>query len=225
MWDAVVDLVVGGGCVGCGKAGVGVCRGCRGELAGARGFWVRERPLGVAPVVAGVVYGDPVRGVVVAHKERGRYGLARVLGGVLAGAVRRVLGERAGVWVVPVPSRAATVRRRGHDPLRRVARAAVRELRRQGVAARVAPALRVTRRVQDQAELSAAARMANLDGAFAVRSRWAETLTDQPIVVVDDVMTTGSTLSEACRALESRGIPVLGCAVVAATRLRLSSGS
>jgi len=39
------------------------------------------------------------------------------------------------------------------------------------------------------------------------------------------VITTGSTLTEACRALESRGIRVLGCALLAATARRRTSGS
>ena len=104
-------------------------------------------------------------------------------------------------------------------------KAAVRALRSQGIDARIADALRVVRRPDDQAGLSAQRRTANLAGAFALRSRWAETLTDQPVLLVDDVITTGSTLAEACRALENGGIPVLGCAVLAATRRYSTSGS
>ena len=166
-----------------------------------------------------------MRRLVIAHKENARYALARPLGGVLATAVSSALGKRDGAWLCPVPSARATVRQRGHDPLRRITKAAVRALRRQGIDARIADALRVVRRPDDQAGLSAQRRTANLDGAFALRSRWAETLTDQPVVLVDDVITTGSTLAEACRALEIGGIPVLGCAVLAATRRYSASGS
>jgi predicted amidophosphoribosyltransferase len=176
------------------------------------------------PPTAAAPYADEVRRLILAHKEHARYTLARPLGEVLATAVRAVLGERPG-WLCPVPSPRATVRQRGHDPLRRMTKAAVRSLRRQGIDARLADALHVVRRPDDQAGLSAERRTANLDGAFAARSRWAEMLTDQPVVLVDDVITTGSTLAEACRALESRGIPVLGCAVLAATRRHSPSGS
>jgi predicted amidophosphoribosyltransferase len=151
--------------------------------------------------------------------------LAGPLGRVLADAVRTALGDRRAVWVCPVPSPRATVRQRGHDPLRRITKAAVRSLCRQGIDARTATALRVVGRPDDQAGLSAGRRTANLDGVFGVRSRWAETLIDQPVLLVDDVITTGSTLSEACRALESAGIGVLGCAVLAATARHRASGS
>ena len=161
----------------------------------------------------------------MAHKENARYTLAGPLGRLLADAVRTALGQRRAIWLCPVPSPRATVRRRGHDPLGRITKAAVRSLCRQGIDARTAPALRVVRRPDDQAGLSAERRTANLDGAFGVRSRWAETLIDQPVLVVDDVITTGSTLGEACRALESAGIGVLGCAVLAATVRHRASGS
>ncbi|WP_233712175.1 ComF family protein [Kribbella turkmenica] len=187
--------------------------------------WPDPRPAGLAPTTASAPYAGELRKLIVAHKEEARYALARPLGAVLAAAVREALGSCGPVWLCPVPSARSTVRQRGHDPLRRITRAALRVLRRQGIDARPASALIVVRRPDDQAGLPAERRTANLAGAFAARSRWAERLTDQPVLVVDDVITTGSTLAEACRALESGGIPVLGCAVLAATRRRRPSGS
>lgn len=225
--DAFADLVLGGRCAGCDRPGVTVCDGCRELLTSLTPFraWPDPRPHGLPPPTAAAPYADQVRKLIIAHKEEARYALARPLGQVLATAVRAALGDRPGVWVCPVPSAHSTVRQRGHDPLGRIAKAAVRTLRRGGVDARPAPALFVVRRPDDQAGLSAERRTANLAGAFGLRSRWAETLTDQPVLLVDDVITTGSTLTEACRALETGGIPVLGCAVLAATRRHRPSGS
>jgi predicted amidophosphoribosyltransferase len=187
--------------------------------------WPDPRPPGLPPPTASAPYADVLRRLVIAHKENARYALARPLGGVLATAVLGALGERKAAWLCPVPSAPATVRQRGHDPLRRITKAAIRSLRRQGIDARIADALRVVRRPDDQAGLSAQCRTANLYGAFGLRSRWAETLTAQPVLLVDDVITTGSTLAEACRALETGGIAVHGCAVLAATRRHSASGS
>jgi predicted amidophosphoribosyltransferase len=226
-WDGFVDLVLGGRCAGCTRPGVTLCGGCRRLLTGLTPFraWPDPSPPGLAPPTAAAPYAGELRNLILAHKEHARYALARPLGEVLASAVRTALGERRAAWVCPVPSPRATVRRRGHDPLGRMTKAAVRSLRRQGIDARTAAALRVVGRPADQAGLSAERRTANLDGAFGVRSRWAETLIGQPVLLVDDVITTGSTLTEACRALESRGIQVLGCALLAATARHRASGS
>ncbi|TCO46945.1 putative amidophosphoribosyltransferase [Kribbella antiqua] len=225
--DAFVDLVLGGRCAGCGRPGVTLCGGCRELLDAVTPFraWPEPAPRGLPTPTASAPYGDQIRKLIIAHKEEARYALARPLGEVLATAVRSALGARHGVWLCPVPSARATVRARGHDPLRRITKAAVKSLRRQGFDARLADALTVVRRPDDQSGLSAERRTANLAGAFAARSRWAERLTDQPVLLVDDVITTGSTLAEACRALESQGIAVFGCAVLAATRRYSTSGS
>jgi predicted amidophosphoribosyltransferase len=225
--DAFVDLVLGGRCAGCDRPGVTLCDGCRGLLTTLTPFraWPDPPPPGLRTPTAAAPYAGELRALILAHKEHARYALAKPLGRLLASVVRTALGDRQATWLCPVPSSPATVRQRGHDPLRRITKAAVRSLRRQGIDARPADALRVVRRPEDQAGLSAERRTANLDGAFGLRSRWAETLIDQPVLLVDDVITTGSTLTEACRALESRGIRVLGCALLAATARRRTSGS
>jgi predicted amidophosphoribosyltransferase len=84
----------------------------------------------------------------------------------------------------------------------------------------VLPALRLARRVADQAGLSAAERGDNLGGAFVSRRRAAALLAGRSVVVVDDVLTTGATVREAARAVTAAGGTVVGVACVSATPLR-----
>jgi predicted amidophosphoribosyltransferase len=171
-------------------------------------------PPGLPPVYAAGRYGDEVRAVVLAHKERGALGLAAPLGTALAGAVLRV-GVTGTVLLVPVPSARRAVAQRGHDATARMAGAAARELRRAGVTARVVAALRQRRPVADQSGLGAAGRLANLSGAVVAAGGSAALLTAAPVVLVDDLMTTGASLTVAARAVEDAGGRVAGAAVVA----------
>lgn len=179
-------------------------------------------PPGLPQVYAAGDYADLLRAVLLAHKEHGRLSLARPLGGFLAASVTAVLAgarprDPAGtVLLVPVPSRRAVVRERGHDPLQRMARYAARSLRRDSFDVRTRAMLRQGRKVRDQAGLDAGARAANLAGSMVV----VHDRGPVPVVVVDDIVTSGATAAEATRALEAAGAHVLGVAVVAATRRR-----
>jgi predicted amidophosphoribosyltransferase len=77
--------------------------------------------------------------------------------------------------------------------------------------------LRLVSDVQDSAGLSVSARLANLDHAMRAHPPPAPGIA---AVLVDDVVTTGTTLREARRALCAAGWPVLGAAAVARTPLR-----
>ncbi|WP_279628506.1 ComF family protein, partial [Streptomyces swartbergensis] len=121
----------------------------------------------------------------------------------------------APVLLVPVPSGQRAVRARGHDPARRIALAAAGELRRSGVPARVLGVLRQRRAVADQSELNSRQRLDNLAGALAVVPGGARLLSGGPVVLVDDVMTTGASLAEAARAVRAAG-PVSNAAGAAA---------
>ena len=226
MLDAWLDLLLGSSCSACGAPGRALCRRCEAALpcrAGAA--WPTPTPPGLVRPSAVGEYADPLRRLIVDHKEHGRLGLAGPLGRLLAVAVVdawRAAGspgvaDGGRLDLVPVPSHPAVVRERDHDPLLRVARVAAGVVRRKGLPARVHPALRVTARPVDQAGLDTASRAANVRGRFAVRRGARVTA---PVVLVDDVVTTGATLREAQRALEAAGVTVLGAATVAATRRR-----
>ncbi len=73
--------------------------------------------------------------------------------------------------------------------------------------------LRKTRRTPDQSSLSAASRRANLNDAFRVRRRIR--LDGLHVLLVDDVLTTGTTLHQAARALRQGGVGRVSVAVLA----------
>ncbi|MFF2451484.1 ComF family protein [Isoptericola sp. NPDC058082] len=225
-------LVVPVSCPGCGALDVPWCPTCEALLVGppvrveaAAPRLDRLDGVPVLPVWALAAYGGPVREVVVAWKDRGRTDLDRLVGppvrtaarAVAATAARAVAGRP--LLVVGAPSTAASRRARGRDHVRVLARAAADGLRDAGLAATVVPALTRRGRGRDQVGLGARARARNLTGSMAARDRaLARAGGARPaVLLVDDVVTTGSTLAAAERALEDVGADVLGALVLAAT--------
>jgi predicted amidophosphoribosyltransferase len=230
---AAADLLFGSRCVGCDRPGPSLCLTCREDLEQVP-FLAEPTPcpVGLPLPFAVTAYDGVAKAAVVAHKEHAVLSLAAPLGRALALSVMAVLarpsrgaGALAGIALVPPPSSAATVRERGHDPLERILRVCVRSLRAAGIAAESAQVLARTRQVADQAGLSASARAGNLTGAFEVRRRAAARLPGTPVIVVDDVLTTGATAAEVARATRAAGADLRGIAVIAATQRRSAAGA
>ncbi|WP_022923148.1 ComF family protein [Ornithinimicrobium pekingense] len=225
---ALVELAAPSACAGCGRAGLRWCPACAADLAGTapRTWTPTPRPPGFPPTWAGPAYEGAVRAAVVAWKDGGRADLtgtvlAPVLRDVLAAALaaspdhRAAVARGSPVALVPAPSARRSTRQRGEHRVRSLAAAAVRG----AGPLRVVDVLELSRRVADQAGLGAAQRRRNLQGAVRVRPRGTPAVAGLPCVLVDDVVTTGATLSECARALTvARSGPVVAVTVAATAR-------
>jgi predicted amidophosphoribosyltransferase len=223
--DAVRDaaaILLSVRCAGCAVPDRAVCATCLRALSAVP---QRQVTAGL-PVWVALEYSGVARAVLLAYKDAGRMdaagSLARALRPALAAAqieVRsrrpasssRTAADRAVVPLLPVliPSTRESRRRRGYHPTGLVlsrARVLVPPLWR---------ALRLTRETADQAGLSGAARAANRDGSMVGSPR----LRGRDCLLVDDIVTTGSTLAEAARAVRAAGGRAVGAATIARTPL------
>lgn len=207
-------------CVLCGGAsGDGrLCPGCRGDLpvngascpvcAGPGEGRVCGACLQDPPpydrCIAALRYEFPADELIQALKYRGELMLAPVLADLLARAVAHA--PRPDV-ILPLPLSPARLRERGFNQAGEIARPLARRL---DVRLDLDTLVRV-RDTAPQARLSAAERSRNVRGAFACLSR----LAGLHVAVVDDVMTSGATLSEAAKALKRAGAAEVSLWVVA----------
>ena len=234
---AMLELALPITCGGCGSSGATWCVACADEAdqaghpGGARQVCPTPSPVGFPPTWAASPYGAATRAALVAFKDDDRRDLMAVLAPRLAGAMaaalagdphlRAVLASGNGpVLVVPVPSSPSAVRRRGDAPLELLTRAAVRHLGLSEGELIVSPALRLRRRVADQSGLDHGQRADNLERAMEVRPRWRASIHGVTVMLVDDLLTTGATLTEASRALREGGAGHVAAATVAATQRR-----
>ncbi|TWX40308.1 ComF family protein [Frigoribacterium sp. ACAM 257] len=198
-------------CAGCGAPDLELCDGCRDLL--------RARPVEAVHaglrVVTALRYEFEVREAVLAFKQHGRLRLAAQLGPALRAAVDLALPQGAPpTALVAVPPSPSGRRSRGWDPVTTLARAA-------GVSASVGVLVVRPGRSSAQKRLDREQRARAREGSLRCRVD----LTGRRVVVLDDVLTTGSTLQEARRALEEAGAEVVAALCLAATPLAARASS
>jgi ComF family protein len=158
-------------------------------------------------------YEGGLRGLVHLLKYERVVPAAPVLGGMLANAVAELLpgcGDGPPL-IVPVPLHKSKRSERGFNQAELIARAAVKRLPRP---IEIATGILIRQRATvSQVGLSREQRIANMHDAFRVRDR--HRVQDRIVIVVDDVMTTGTTLSECARVLKRAGAEQVLAATVA----------
>jgi predicted amidophosphoribosyltransferase len=211
----VLDLVLPLECGGCAAPSTRWCEVCARELdmgPDAPRVITPRIDAGV-PVFALGRYAGARRHVIVAMKDRGRSDLAAPLAHVLALGLHRLLDWGlldVPLTIVPAPTRGWAARRRGGDPVTRIATLAT--------AAHphitVVRALRMKALARDSAGLGSAARERNIAGRVLLTSR--RVPVDSEVVLVDDIITTGATARESVRVLQTAGARVAAVLALAA---------
>jgi len=221
LGGAALDLAFPAACSGCGSEGLPLCAACRPALD-ARLALPGGTPIGLpadlpAPLLQlewCAPFAGPVRAALHDLKYAGERRLAEPLGDALARRWARV-GTGAQL-VVPVPVHADRERRRGYDQA-----ALIAEVVAQRLGLPVARALERGRATVAQFELGRDERAANVAGAFRLRASGRDArsaIAGRWILLVDDVVTTGSTLAACAITLERAGALAVSAIAVARER-------
>jgi ComF family protein len=168
----------------------------------------RERKYAFEVVVRLGFYEGKLRDAILKMKHSRGETLADLIGEHWAVHAELILRSLGAEIVVPVPLHWRRRWGRGYNQSEALARAIADRL---GLPCRPS-CLRRVRHTPMQTAQSAAARLENVRGAF--RARGAE-FAGHTVLLVDDVMTTGSTASEAARALRQAGAARVVVAVLA----------
>ena len=144
-------------------------------------------------------YQQPVIWLIQRLKFNEKLAHARLLGDLLAvsGCIEKIT-DIQDICILPVPLYKKRLRQRGFNQSIELVRALTKKT---GWPVELNHVLRI-RDTSAQTGLDAKARRKNIRGAFAV----VESLTHKHVVIVDDVVTTGSTVNELSRVLKKAGV-------------------
>ena len=200
-----VQPIAGGRCILCGE------RLFSGLTQSLCGECLTERP----PFEKAAAYGSydgGLRELIHLLKYELVKPAAGVLGRMLAEAVTDLASEVTGsTLVVPVPLHATKLRQRGFNQSELIAKAMTKQ-KSLGLQLELAPELLTRRRAtESQVGYTRQQRIANLRGAFAADAA----VRGRDILLIDDVFTTGTTVSECTRVLRRAGAERVWVATVA----------
>ena len=192
-------------CYGCNRQGLSICTECRRE-------WIPhyyKTHVQQLKVHSALLYTPTASKIILAAKENSIQGAEDLLISAITHVLNKAHLNSHYFQLVPVPSSKVSQRRRGRsfivDLTQKIS---------QLIDIPINDCLQLTRRVADQSGLTKDKRRTNLAGAFSVKPG---AILRGDLILIDDVVTTGATLSEAARALNSQSFHAIGtvCAVTA----------
>ena len=210
--DELLDLLLPTRCALCDSLGSAMCSRCAVDCQFAPAVVVRDGLIGVVAAK----YGAKEQKVLHAFKENGQTSLAAFLAEPLAEILSPWAVSVESPILVPVPSSRENYKKRGFTPTKLLGQ---RVCRASSPACVMVEALRFQRKVVDQAHLDSEARRGNLSGSMLANSRVA----GRQVIIFDDVVTTGSTILEASRAVTAAGGNAIGFLAFAETILKSAS--
>ena len=213
--NTVLDLLYPPKCVFCGRildsSGYAVCDGCDEKIDTPHGREVHLKGNFISDGVAPLYYEDLVRESILRYKFNGKSGYAKTYAEIMAKCIESELYEEFDIltWV---PVSRKRLRKRGYDQAELLAEGIGKCL---GISA--VPTIRKTVNNPPQSGIKdAERRRANVLGAYEIIDK--KLIENRKILIVDDIFTTGATISECAKTLLLGGADVILCAAIAKTR-------
>ncbi|CAB5048739.1 MAG: hypothetical protein F2927_02320 [Actinobacteria bacterium] len=201
--QAFGELVFPHRCLGCGLLGEQLCTRC---LVSWNCLPLLTH-VNELVVYSAIMYSPVASRVLLAAKENGILTADNLIVDAMRQAIARPrMDYGTSPLLVPIPSQRHAIRKRGRDFLGEIT---TRVAGLEGFSTR--DLLLHRRRIKDQSILDAQSRHSNLHNSLVLKEN---ILRVREAILIDDLVTTGATLSEASRALKEAGFSVL-CAVTA----------
>jgi ComF family protein len=154
-------------------------------------------------------YQPPYKGLVHHFKYQAKTKISKVLGLGLANLINSDPILSRARYLVPIPLHPARFRERGYNQSLLLAREAGFS---SGIS--VLDCLKRVKYTKSQAQLDYEQRLKNIRNAYQLKLNMDKSLQDARIILIDDVVTTGTTLSEAAKTLKENGAAEIYAAVV-----------
>lgn len=184
-------------CIGCSQLGIEICTFCR-KSWHPHIFRSKTHMQPSIPIYSAVAYSPLASKVILAAKENGILQAELLIVSAIGHALEFCIRESGYGFLVPIPSRKSAVRLRGRQFIYDIAKRISAET--------TIPTYEIlshSRVIRDQSALDAKDRVINMSGALT-----ASRFIGGRAILIDDLVTTGTTLGEAARALRAQGITV-----------------
>jgi ComF family protein len=207
-WELLLDIIYPPRCGGCNRRGTLMCAACLAHIVpAAPGLYSLE---GLDALICAGLFQGPLRNAVHNLKYEGDTPLAAPLAALMSNALASddswVAEDGTPPVLVPVPLHPAKKRARGYNQSELLAHRLSRL-----TSWRVAPGLERVKNTRSQVGLSAEERADNVTAAF----EWRGDDMPERILLIDDVCTTGSTLTQCALALRAHGCEHVSAVTVA----------
>jgi predicted amidophosphoribosyltransferase len=190
-------------CFGCRDLGYSICSNCR-------KLWnphIYKSTIVDLAVYSAIPYSPVAKNILLAAKEQSIKSADQLVRSAMAASLQVLFQKYPNSALVPIPSAPASNRRRGRDFINEMAIFVAKDM---GVG--VLPLLEQQRLVRDQSKLNIASRRENLAMALSIKPQLRGNYSSESVVILDDLVTTGSTINEANRALTKAGFKVQAAA-------------
>ena len=200
---ALSELIFPSRCLGCRQLGLGICSTCRASWHPHIYRTLITSDDFSFPVYSAVAYSLVAQKVLLGAKESALQDADRLILQALSHSLSYFYSEIGIADLVPIPSRKVNTRKRGRDFILEQTKALSQSPRVQ-----VRAILSHSRKVKDQTTLNSRSRELNLSQSMSCANQ--EDSSNIPVLIIDDLVTSGATLREAGRALNQAGYTVIG---------------
>jgi predicted amidophosphoribosyltransferase len=189
--DEIAQLVFPGRCLGCHTLSSTICANCLEQWQVSK-FKIKYSEL---TVHSAILYTPVAAKIILASKENGTATADQLLIQAIMGQIQTTAVDLQRIRLVPIPSSKRSIRSRGRSFMADIVRQISFQM---GIP--MLDCLELTGKTTDQTGLNRQQRLENMKGSMSMK-----TMARGELILIDDVITTGATLKEAARALNSQG--------------------